>query len=153
MLRPLGIALLTGLLLSGPVQTAAEDISAEDAYKYRESVMSALRHHIGAASMIVRGIIPDDGHLLYHAEALAGGAKEIHRVFQAGSAIEDSEALPVIWEQPEKFQEAIERAEAATAAFRDAVADGADSGAVSAAFRNMGMSCRGCHDDFRVPRD
>ena len=37
----------------------------------------------------------------------------------------------------------------ATAAFVTAAESG-DSEAIGAAFRNVGMSCRGCHDNYRV---
>jgi cytochrome c556 len=130
--------------------SAFAEPSAEDAQQYRVSIMTTLKGHIGAASMIVRGIIADDGHLLAHAEGLKNGVAELHRVFQAGSNVGESEALPVIWEQPEKFAAALEKSRLATAEFAKVVADGGDMAAAGAAFRNVGMSCRGCHDDFRV---
>ena len=46
--------------------TAVADTSSEDALDYRKAVMTALRGHIGASSMIARGLIEDDGHLLGH---------------------------------------------------------------------------------------
>ncbi len=137
-------ALAVGLSLG-----AFAEPSAEDALSYRESVMTSLKGHIGAASMIVRGIVSDDGFLLDHAQGLAAGVAEIHRVFPEGSAVGESEALPVIWDDPEKFEEAILRAEGATENFRRAVADEAGSEAITAAFREVGLSCRGCHDNFR----
>ncbi len=124
--------------------------SAEDAQKYRVSIMTTLKGHIGAASMIVRGLVEDDGHLLAHAEGLKNGVAELHRVFQEGSAVGESEALPAIWEQPEKFAAALENSEMATTEFVKVVAAGGDRAAAGAAFRNVGMSCSGCHDDFRV---
>lgn len=142
------IAVLVSTL--GLAFVAGAEPSAEDAFKYRQSVMTALRGHIGAASMIVRGIISDDGHLEHHAEGLKSGVAEIHRVFQPGSNFGESEALPVIWEDTEKFAAAIRNAEEATAKFYTVVSSGGDGDAIGAAFRDVGMSCRGCHDDFRV---
>lgn len=124
--------------------------SAEDAQKYRVSIMTTLKGHIGAASMIVRGLVADDGYLLAHAEGLKNGVAELHRVFQEGSDVGETEALPAIWEQPEKFAAALETAELATAAFVRVVAAGGDNAAAGAAFRDVGKSCSGCHDDFRV---
>lgn len=142
------IAVLAATL--GLVFSAGAEVSSEDAFKYRQSVMTALRGHIGAASMIVRGIVADDGHLEGHAAGLQSGVAEIHRVFQEGSNVEESEALPVIWENSDEFAEAIEKAEAATEHFYTVVAEGGDGEAIGAAFRDVGMSCRGCHDNFRV---
>ncbi len=148
--RPL--CFIAAALACGTTFSALAETTAEDAYSYRESVMTSLRGHIGAASAIVRGLVSDDGFLLDHAQGLATGVAEIHRLFPAGSAVEDSEALPVIWEKPEEFDAAILRAEEATEAFRKAVADGAGSEAIGAAFRDVGMSCRNCHDNFRMEK-
>lgn len=131
---------------------AMADTTPEDAADYRKALMTSLRGHIGAASMIARGLVEDGGHLLGHAQGLANGAGELHRVFQEGSNVGESEALPLIWEEPEAFAEAIAKTEEATAAFVEAAESG-DSEAISAAFRNVGMSCRGCHDRYRVAHD
>jgi cytochrome c556 len=131
---------------------AFADTSAEDAAKYRQAVMTSMGGHIGAASMIARGLVEDGGYLVKHAEGLANGAQELGRIFQEGSNVGESEALPIIWEEPEAFAAAIEKAQEATAAFVTA-AEGGDKEAIGAAFRNVGMSCRGCHDKFRVADD
>ena len=102
--------------------------------------------------MHVRGLVDDHGFLEKHAEGLANGASELKHLFPAGSNVGESEALPVIWEKPEEFAEAIETAEQATAAFRDAVAGG-DRAAIGAAFRGVGAACKGCHDRFRLDND
>lgn len=143
------IVLATTLALIAPVLA---DTTAEDAKDYRISIMTTLRGHIGATSMTVRGLVDDHGQLAAHADGLANGVAELKHVFQKGSIVDDSEALPVIWEQPEKFAAAIKKSEDATVAFQEAVSTG-DSEAIGAAFRNVGMSCRGCHDDFRVAQD
>ncbi len=143
------IVLATTLALIAPVLA---DTTAEDAKDYRISIMTTLRGHIGATSMTVRGLVDDHGQLAAHADGLANGVAELKHVFQKGSIVDDSEALPVIWEQPEKFAAAIKKSEDATVAFQEAVSTG-DSEVIGAAFRNVGMSCRGCHDDFRVAQD
>ncbi|MDH4108884.1 MAG: cytochrome c [Gammaproteobacteria bacterium] len=133
------------------IQVVAET-TPEDARDYRGSVMTALRGHIGASSMILRGLVEDNGQLLNHAESLANTALELKNLFPAGSNVGESKALPAIWEQQEKFAEAIKATVDATAAFEDAVVGG-DAEAIGAAFRAMGQSCRGCHDNFRQSED
>lgn len=150
MYRKLTVAICAAAAVAACSLTAVAEPSAEDAFKYRQAVMTSLRGHIGAASMIVRGLVEDKGYLEHHALGLKNGVAEIHRVFQHGSVTEESEALPVIWEDPEKFREVIKKSETATAAFYETVAGGGDDAAIGAAFREVGMSCRGCHDDFRV---
>lgn len=151
MIQKLTGGLLAAVIVGGLSMSAVAEPTAEDAFDYRKAVMTTLRGHIVAASMIVRGLVEDEGYLVNHALGLANGVAEIHRVFQEGSAIGDSEALPVIWEQTDKFKAVMQKAEEATRNFHKVVAGGADLEAAGTAFREVGMSCRGCHDDFRVP--
>ena len=143
------IALFIGMLVAiGSATPVLAQTSPEDAKDYRSAIMTALRGHIGAASMIVRGLVENNGQLLSHAEGLANAASELDHIFPEGSAVEGSEALPAIWENPDEFQAAIDKMVAATENFEEA-ASGGDMGAIGAAFREVGMSCRGCHDNFR----
>lgn len=149
--KPATLFTSVALLLSTSLVGAA-DPAPEDAKDYRTSVMTSLRGHIGAASMLVRDLVEDNGFLAAHADGLANGAAELKYLFPAGSAVDESEALPVIWEQPEEFQEAVDTAVTATTAFKEAVAGG-DKAAIGAAFRDVGAACRGCHDRFRLDSD
>lgn len=146
--------LVTALVAGFSVLPAAvADPTPEDAKDYRTSVMTSLRGHIGAASMHVRDLVDDEnGFLDKHAEGLANGAAELKYIFPAGSNVGDSEALSLIWEEPDEFAEAIATAQEATAAFQEAVASG-DRAVIGAAFRDVGAACRGCHDRFRVDDD
>ena len=130
---------------------ALADTAPEDAFDYRKAVMTSLRGHIGAASMIVRGLV-DYGEIVGHAKGLQSSAAELHNLFAKGSNVGDSEALPALWTHPDDFAAAIKKSQDATAAFVTAAESG-DSEAIGAAFRNVGMSCRGCHDNFRVDND
>ena len=143
------IGLLAALCAAYP---AFADTTPEDAKDYRSAVMTSLRGHIGASSMIARGLVENTGQLLGHAQGLSNGAAELKNLFPEGSDVNESEALPAIWSEPEKFSAAIDAMVAATAAFESAAASG-DSAAIGAAFREVGMSCRGCHDNFRRSDD
>ena len=140
------------IALAGTAQIAFAETAAEDAYDYREAIMTTLRGHLVAASLVLRGKVEDNGYLDKHAQALANSVAELEHVFPEGSNVNDSEALPAIWEQPEKFASALEASRKATAAFAEAAAGG-DRQATAAAFREVGGSCRGCHDDFRKQDD
>lgn len=152
MMREATRAVLTTVFLCGFFATASAAPTAEYAFDYRKAVMTTLKGHLLAASMIVRGLVDDDGYLVDHATGLANSAAEIHRVFQEGSDVGETEALPAIWEQPDKFKAALQKAADATSNFQRVVASGSDKAAIGAAFRDVGMSCRGCHDDFRVAK-
>ncbi|HEX2139575.1 MAG TPA: cytochrome c, partial [Woeseiaceae bacterium] len=79
---------------------ALAEPTAEDAKDYRSAIMTAMRGHIAAISMQLRGLVEDNGFLAEHAQALASTAAEVGHVFQPGSNVGDSEALPEIWERP-----------------------------------------------------
>ena len=82
------IAICLTLALSAPI---AAEPSAEDAYKYRESIMTSFKGHAGAISMITRGIAGDPSNLASHAEAIANLSTELHSIFQEDSDVEGSE--------------------------------------------------------------
>jgi cytochrome c556 len=145
-----GLLASAGAVLGFSFQAFA-DTTSEDAADYRSAVMTSLRGHVGAASMIARGLV-DYGDIVGHARGLASSAMELDHLFPKGSNVGESEALPVIWEKPEEFAAAVEKLQTATSAFV-AAAESGDKEAIGAAFRNVGMSCRGCHDEFRVAHD
>jgi cytochrome c556 len=146
------VSLVAIAISSGASLTAIAETTPQDASDYRKSVMTTLKGHIGASSMHVRGLVDGQEYLVKHANGLANGATELKRLFPEGSNVEGSDALPVIWEKPAEFAAAIDKAIAATQKFV-AAAESGDKEAISNAFRDVGGSCRGCHDTFRVPQD
>jgi cytochrome c556 len=139
---------LTLVISAGLSAPIAAEPSAEDAYEYRESIMTALKGHAGAISRQARGLAGDSDYVANHAKAIANLGAELHTIFVEGSNIEGSEAMQAIWDEPEKFAEALANAEEAMAALGD-VADGGDMEAIGNAFMNVGKACKGCHDSFR----
>ena len=139
------LALVLSAGLSAPV---AAEPTAEDAYEYRESVMTALKGHAGAISRQARGLAGDSDYVANHAKAIANLGAELHTIFQEGSNVEGSEAMAAIWDDPEKFAEALGNAEDAMDALGE-VAEGGDMEAIGNAFMNVGKACKGCHDSFR----
>jgi len=152
-MRRIVISTITALILilGLSLQVTAEP-GAEDAFKYRKSIMSALKGHAGAISMQTRGLAGDPGHITNHAVAIANLGAELSSIFQEGSNIEDSEALPVIWEEPEEFAAAVAKAEEAMAVLGQAASD-SNVEAIGRAFTNVGKACKGCHERFRVEHD
>lgn len=142
------ITTLTLLISAGLSAPIAAETSAEDAYEYRESIMTALKGHAGAISRQARGLAGDSDYVANHAKAIANLGAELHTIFAEGSNVEESEAMPAIWDEPEKFAEALGNAKEAMAALGE-VADGGDMEAIGNAFMNVGEACKGCHDSFR----
>lgn len=149
--RILSTIAAAGLTLAVASHSLAET-TGEDAAKYRMAVMTSLGGHIGAISMMVRGLVQERGFLVKHAQGLANGAAELDHLFPEGSNVEDSEALPEIWAEPEKFAAAKTEAQKATATFAEVAARG-DMKATGGALRDVGKACKGCHEQFRVEHD
>lgn len=141
-------ALLCGSLLASP---ALAETAPEDAAKYRQYIMRALSGHFGAVTMTARGQAGDPANNPKHTAALVDLADEIGAAFAAagGAPVDDTEALPAIWEKPDAFAAAVDEFTAAVEAFDAAVADG-DADSVMATHREVGAACKGCHEDFRL---
>ena len=63
MRRRLVFTLTPIIIAMGMATQIHAETSAEDAYDYRIAIMTTLRGHLVASSMIVRGLVEDDGHL------------------------------------------------------------------------------------------
>ncbi len=148
--RKTATALVTSFCLAFTVAsvTAQETVAPEAAKDYRQTIMHALGAHASAISMHLRDLVGDHDFLGEHARSLANTAAELDHLFPAGSNVDDSEALPSIWEKPQEFARAVAKAKDATAALAE-IASSGDRDAIGAAFREVGASCRGCHDNFR----
>lgn len=133
------------LLLAAATAGAA---TPEDAIRYRQAVMETMAGHIGAISLIFSGKVEHQEYLVSHAEALAAAGDQIGKLFPAGSVGGKSEALPLIWEDSDKFQKAAEAIKVTTAQLRDAI-KGGDKAAIAKSLKPVGDSCKGCHDRYR----
>lgn len=95
---------------------------------------------------------PDIALILAKAEIISANLQKIPDHFPAGTAREDghdTEALAVIWEKPDEFSAASDKAIAAGAALVEA-ARGGELSAVQAAVGTLGNSCKDCHETFRA---
>lgn len=74
--------------------------------------------------------------------------------FPKGSGPEagKTRALPEIWSKPAEFTDAQKKFSDAAAKLL-AAAKAHDTGAVQLAFKDVGGSCKNCHDTFRGPED
>jgi|TARA_B110000196_G_C21094258_1_gene639185 cytochrome c556 len=114
-------------------------------YKYREGIMQSIRGQMGALGAIVRNDVQAE-NMMIHARAMSDLAGILPDVFPKGSAVEKSEALSVVWEDTEAFEEATDGFITLTSDFLQAVENDGD---VPGTFRNLQKSCKGCHDKFR----
>lgn len=114
---------------------------------------------IGDAFKAIRGQLegdsPDFAVFEASATTINANAQKIGDHFPEGTGMDagfDTEALATIWEKPEDFaaahQKLIETSEGLLAA-----AQSGDVATFQAAVGELGQSCKGCHDNFRVDDD
>ncbi len=142
-----GRSLLAMTVFSVVAMSVTRASADEAMFKYRQSVMEAVGGHTTAIAAIVKNEVPLAEDLKAHAIALNSLAKMTGHIFPEGSTTDKSEALPAIWEKPEKFKKAV-------TAFQTAAADlvvAVDGGpkAAAPAVGALVKSCKSCHDDFR----
>jgi cytochrome c556 len=123
-----------------------------DAIKYRKAVMSAMAAHTGAFSLINFGRVEHRDHMLAHVDALAALGTQLKVLFPDGTGTGDTDALPLIWQEREKFGQLVTASEKSTAELRNAASAG-DKAAIMKAFKAVGESCKGCHDRYRKEDD
>ena len=125
-----------------------------DAVKTR---VTGLRE-LGAAFKSVRdGLATDEPQTILiqqSARAVRNAANQMPGWFPPGSGPEagvKTAARPAIWTQPAKFKAAMDTFIASAAKFQKIAASG-DGAAMRAGAIELGGTCKGCHDNFRVPR-
>jgi cytochrome c556 len=133
------------LFLSASLASAA---TPDDVIQYRKAVMNTMAGHFGAIFLIFSGKVEFQDRLLSHAEALAAASEETVKLFPAGSGTGKTDALPLIWQEQERFQKAAADMKASSAALRDAIRSG-DKAAIGKALKPAGDACKGCHDRYR----
>lgn len=135
--------MLAGLLISG---LAFADAKGDIAY--RQGAFKVVGGHMSSMVAIFRGQVRQENFAL-HAQAMADISKVIPTVFPEGSGEGKTEALAKIWEDKAGFKKAVNAFTSAADGVAAAAATG-DMAAAGAAFRKLGGSCKGCHDEYRA---
>jgi len=135
-----GIALVGTLL---PISGFADD---QDVRDYRSHIMKTLGEQFAALNQIAKGKGPA-ADVATQAEVLritAGAAK-----IAFTPKVPGGEAKPEVWDKWDDFSKRLDQLVAATAD----LAKVAKQGGVAAVTPKLsGLSCKGCHDDYRVPK-
>jgi cytochrome c556 len=143
------------LLVNGTAYAAGDGDNHDhgetsDAAKYRHTVMEAMGSHFAAVALIFTGRVDSPDDLPVHADALAATAATVGGLFPAGS--EGGDALPLIWNEPDKVAQAAQEAAETTAALASAIKAG-NKGDIAKAFKAAGSSCKGCHESYKEEDD
>jgi cytochrome c556 len=142
----------SGLIIAATFALLTSSVSwaGELDAKYRRTVMSALGSQFSAFVMVFTNKVDRPGELQMHADALAATSATVASLFPEGS--EGGDALPLIWREPAKVDQASallnEQLDALAAAVRsDNKAD------IAVAFKAAGKACKGCHERYKEEDD
>lgn len=140
---------LLALSLLGAGHEAAE---ADPAIGYRQKLMENVGANMGAVADILKHGLPLLENVPAHARNLERSAAIAPAAFRAEVADGPTDAKPGIWQDFAAF-EAAARKMGEEAGRLAEVAEGGDRAAIGAQLKALGQACRGCHEDFRKPKE
>lgn len=138
------IAVTLGAGLMGQVK-AIDGVEAT--VDYRKGVMRAIGGNTAALAAVIVDGADYKANLAIHARYIVDMTKDIPGLFPEGSDFGETNALPAVWENPERYAELSENTHKAAVALLAAIEGGEQD--LGPRFRELGQSCRACHDDFR----
>ncbi|WP_147115309.1 cytochrome c [Tateyamaria sp. syn59] len=135
---------------------AAQGFTPEMAQETRERHMHVMAAHLGLIGAMAKGEAEyDAGVARSAAEAISALAETSGTLYwvrgSSSEDLEDSRALPALWQDMESFDTYHEDLVAAAAGMESAA--GTDLAALRAAMGPLGKVCSTCHEDFRKPEE
>ena len=152
-------AMLVGSSVSLSAQAgAADETEPPVIVSYRQALMRANAQRLGALRALSSGEIDLPEHIRWHSAALAENGRMmmtqatagIHDVFPEGSTHATSRASEEIWERSGEFTERVRDFSVAANAVNEA-AQGGSMEQIREAIAEVGRTCNGCHQEFRLP--
>jgi cytochrome c556 len=128
---------------------SAQFAKAEDAVKYRQSVMFVMSQHFGRIGAMANGRAPyDPKAAIANAEIVEAMSKLPWPGFAPGTEKLSKKAKAEIWSEPAKFKEHNEKLQAETPKLL-AAAKTENLDNLKKAFGDTAQTCKACHDNFR----
>lgn len=141
------ILAISAVALSVPA--AAQFAKAEDAVKYRKSVMFVMQQNFGRVAGMAGGRIPFDAKVAAESAAVAEFMSKLPwPAYIDGTDRGDTRAKPEIWKEPAKFKEFSNNLQQEMSKLAAAAKTG-NLDSIKAAVNATGGSCKTCHDAFR----
>jgi cytochrome c556 len=145
------IALAAAAIAAATSSLALAQQKPEDEIRYRQSVMNVIGRAMGPMGAMAQGKAPFNAAVAQKNSALVDTMLGLP--FESFGAGTDkgapTKADLKIWKETAKFNQSAEAARKAVANLAAAAKTG-DEGKFKAAFGEVGKSCKGCHDDFRL---
>ncbi|NKI35605.1 cytochrome c [Wenzhouxiangella sp. XN79A] len=146
------LAAVLAATIPGSARAELPQDQAERAVETRQSVLHLMAWNMAPLGAMARDRIEFDGErVTTNADRLLALSKMLSDAFgpdTRGNDVE-TEALDVIWENPEDFAAKVQANIDAATALVEISASG-DEGAIKEAIGRLGSTCGSCHDDFRV---
>ncbi|MCA8887734.1 MAG: cytochrome c [Parvularculaceae bacterium] len=130
-------------------------MTALETYELRHEAMEEIGDAFKSIADATRSSNPDLAVVRAAADTVADKAPQVGEWFPVGSSAAsgvDTDALDTIWERPEEFADAVVQFENAAPKLQAAAQSG-DMSAVGDAFKEVGASCKNCHETFRADDD
>lgn len=132
---------LLGMLTCGGVH--ADD---QDTIDYRQHIMKTMGEQVTILGMMVQQKAPADDFAT-HAQVLALTVATAKAAFEP--EVPGGAAKPQVWSQWPDFEKRMDALVAATA---DLAKVAKSSGAAAGSKMQAALTCKGCHDTYRVPK-
>lgn len=141
-----------GLLVSG-VSSADGDKAVKQAIKYRQSQMALVGANFKPLMGMVKGKVEFNGDVAKSmaADLAAVSGLNWERGYPEGSAEGKTKAKKEIWKNRDDFSSKMDDFKSAAAKLSE-VAAGADKAAVLAQVKELGGTCKACHDDYKAKK-
>jgi|SRR4051812_24974295 cytochrome c556 len=135
------------MALAGGAEAVQKD--ATGIVALRQATMDAQGAHMQALQLIITDQKQFIKDAAFHAESIKESTEYVPALFPKDSMQPASNALPSVWEKPDAFKAASDKAGQLAGKLADALNSG-DQQAAMAAFAALGKEgCGGCHTDFR----
>ncbi|MEJ2213357.1 MAG: cytochrome c [Gammaproteobacteria bacterium] len=124
--------------------------SFEQEVEYRQGIMNILNFNVKNIGSMLKGKSPYDAEKIKtHASDIAAvSTLDIIAGFPEDSVSGESDALEDIWMDFETFEQKLQNFRKAAASMNIAAQSG-DQAMVSAAMKDLGDTCKGCHRKFK----
>ncbi|MFO7809672.1 c-type cytochrome [Guyparkeria sp.] len=145
------LSLTSAAVLATGMHGVAHANDPADVVEYRQAVFQVTKNNFGPIADMLKGDIEYDQEAIKKmASVVEMMSTLVEGQFPEGTGPLETEtnALMDIWDEPEAFGERIAEFEQTAVTLVEAANSG-DKRQLAAAVKDVGASCKACHDDFR----
>jgi cytochrome c556 len=141
--------ILAAVVATVALPASAQFAKAEDAIKYRKSVMFIMQQNFGRVAAMASGRAPFDAKVAAESAATAEFMSKLPwTAYVEGTDKGDTKVKPEIWTDKAKFAEYSEKLQADMVKLSAATKTG-NLDSIKTAVGAVGGNCKTCHDAFR----